>query len=336
MEKSETSRTDLDLNYIAGALLRQESFLTIAKRETERLGKRVTRNQIAALKRDIRLNRVDLTGKRYSNPAYDTFVYDMEADNGGVPVFTGHPQRTFDAFMVVSDIHSPYTDFEFADKSIEVARLMGIHNVIIAGDVLHGEQKSGWRSSRGALTRTTTLKQDLDILSNYLWGLVDAGVNQIDIIRGNHDDWLLADWKGDLDFRTFLKMLDSGLQRYIMVSNYDRITVTDITGEVWTIPHQKDYSPTPGVVGNELVNKFRTNVIIPHQHLSGMTLSRYGQNVIIDIGGLHSPEKTAYIGLKTSKGAVPKQGFATVNDKGVAQLWTPDRRLTDWSILERD
>lgn len=320
------SRHDLDLNYIVSAVLGGTSYSRIADVETMRLGKVVTKNTVVGVVRDIREGKI-----KPSRMPDDTYIYGNEDEVDKLPLFVGHPSIEGNT-LVVSDLHSPYIDKPFAERSGDVARYFGIDQMVIAGDTFHGEQKSPHRI-KGSIIKPTNIEQDAKIVMEYLTYVRNRGIKSVLILPGNHDLWLYKDAGGTYKFRTIIKGLIDNIRGLdIYVTEYDRVTLTTNNGEDWVIPHQRDYSQNPLVIGNILVNKYRANVIIPHQHISAKGISAFNHNIIIDIGGLHNPLMFAYGQLKTSTSREHQQGFATVVDDW-GELWTPDPRITDWSRI---
>lgn len=331
---SRTYRHDLDIDYIVAANQRGESFQEIANREANRLGFPVSRGAIAGIFRDVRAGKLRVTSFKPAEEKWvKTYVFGVEPDNGGLPLFTGAPEVVTDEpCVIISDLHIPYTDYEFAEKVYTAIHAINAKRIFIVGDLFHGEQKSPWRKLKGALFRATPLRQDLDIAQRYLEGMIDLGVEEIYITCGNHDEWLLLDFEGHLAFDDIISMfMSEKLRGRVIVSPYDRITIWH-GGQRWTAVHQRDVSVYNLNIGNELAQKYQSNMIITHQHSTALGFDRFDRYVIVDIGGLHDPAKTAYL-MQTRKTRVPTRSFCTLLG-GMVSLWTKDPRLTAWDAIE--
>jgi Calcineurin-like phosphoesterase len=331
MHSQQKVRDNLDLDYIIAALLRDDRREDIADRETTRLGVKVTKNVIIGVARDLKSGSLKATQKQAVNNGWiSTYIFGVEPDNGGIPMFTGHLTLDEERVVIISDLHLPYMDYNFAANVAPVIKYTGAKTVICGGDTFHGEQKSGWRKSKGGLVRTTSLSSDMALATKYFEGLVDAGAEQIFVAAGNHDNWLVADWNGDLQFNEVLApMISDKLRGRLIITPYDRLS-THSGGELWTVFHQVDYSVNNLSVGDKLAQKFHTNAFVTHQHETALGFDRFGRYVVCDLGGLHDPLLTAYLGLKTSTRPNPDRGFASLVD-GHVELWTPDKRITNWS-----
>lgn len=317
-------RHDLDMTFIVRALLRGDSYSTIADREAQRLGRLVTRNVIAGVSRDLRYGKLSYGPTATQTTKVKTYRFGVEDDNGGVPIYTEHPELEGNA-VVISDLHLPKTDYDFLKLVPKVGRRLGITRLIIAGDLVDGGSQG--KHHRRKVKPVTTgyeykiARQVLDELAEWF--------DEIVYEPGNHEDWLLENMGGDLQIEDVYQFLFTPtLQGKLFLTPYDRITLYS-EGEKWTIPHQTDYSKHPLVVGSDLAQKFQSNMIIPHQHITALGKDWYDRYVVVDIGGLHEPTMFDYVQLKTSRNRTMSKGFAAIKDGGVT-LYTDDDRITDW------
>jgi len=317
-------RDRLDLEYIAAALLQNKTFKQIAERETTRLGIKVSRNVIAGVSRDIKSERLSLSRK---NRRQDTYRYGIEEEKG-IPVFNGHQTLTGDV-VVISDIHLPKTDFDLAERVVDVARYYGIKKLHIAGDLFDaGSSAKHHKRKVRPPTISYELKKGRELLKYYAnW------FNEIWFTPGNHDDWFMENLQGDLEFFDFAEMLTivPGLRTILRTSPYDRITHYS-GGQKWVVSHQQNYSKNKLVIGNIMAQKFQANVVVTHNHFSAIGLDEWGRYIILDIGGLHEPSMFDYVQLKTNKMPNMNKGFGIIID-GRGELWTDNPYLTDWSRI---
>lgn len=323
-------RHQLDMDFVIPALLRGDTCSSIAKRESQRLGIPITKNTIIGVKRDLKNQKMRVA--KSPAPSAKTFIYGQEENNGGLPLYIGHLEVELSKAVVINDLHLPYMDYDFAARVGDVVKYYGIRDVVVAGDVFHGEQKSPWRRKSGSAWKTTTLRHDINQADAYFTYLAGCGVQTFYMYPGNHDAWLTDDWYGDLAFADLISMMHNDeIRKRTIVTPYDRMTVWH-DGHKWVIPHQAAYSVYNLAVGNDLAQKFQANIITTHQHTSAQGWDRYNRYVVIDSGGLHHPDLTPYLRLKTTKYPEPKQGFVSFVD-GAVDLWTPDTRTTNWSKL---
>lgn len=320
----QATRADIDLDYVIQALLTTQTYDQIARRETARLdydGMTVSRSLIAGVHRDLKAGTLRPSSANRMDEKYiKTYVWGVEPDNGGVALFIGHPQMDGDA-VVISDIHAPFTDYDFAEKPNLVGEYYGVKRLIIAGDLVDGASQNNFRKKVKPPTFTTELDTARKLLAYYAeW------FDEIWYIMGNHDDWFFENADGNVSVHDMYNLLRGDeLQGKLILSPYDRATLNS-SGELWTLPHQADVSTFSLKIGEQLAWKYQTNVIVPHQHNHAIGYDRYGRYIIADIGGLHDQNKMSYMQLKTSTRPEFDKSFAVVVD-GAIELVTPDRRL---------
>lgn len=328
----QVKRTDLDLDYIVQGLLSNKTYDTIAKRETTRLSVNeemiVTRNMIAGIRRDLvagvlRPSTASQTDDRYIK----TYVWGVEPDNGGLPLFIGHPQLDGDA-VVISDIHAPFTDFTFAEKPNAVGKEYGVKRLFIAGDLLDAGTQNKFRKKVAPPSFSTDLAIARKLLEFYAeW------FEEIWFLPGNHDDWFLENQEGNIDMQDMYHLLRGDqLKGKLIVSGYDRATLNS-SGELWTLPHQAEAGTYSLKVGEQLAWKYQTNMVIPHQHNHAIGFDRYKHYVIVDIGGLHDQNKMSYMQLKTSTRPEFDKSFAVIKDGGVEVITDDARNLTSRKFI---
>ena len=321
---AQVTRDMLDLDFIIQQLFLGTSYTEIARLESHRLSAdgelEATRNHIAGIHRDLKRGALRATQQKRIDAKYiPTYIWGVEKDNGGLPLFIGHPEIDGDA-VIVSDVHAPFTDYNFAEKPNEVGEHYGVKTLIIAGDLLDSGTQNKFRKK----VRPPTFSTDLEMGRR----LLEYWADWFDTIwfePGNHDDWFLENEDGDIDINDMYHLLrGDSLRGKFIVTPYDRITLNS-SGELWTIPHQAENSVNSLTVGEKLAWKYQTNMIVPHQHNHADGYDRYGRYIIVDIGGLHDENKMAYMTLKTSTRPKFDKSFAVVKDGGYAII-TPDRR----------
>jgi len=316
-------RHDLDLAYIVAATLRRQSIRSIAEHESARLGVQVTRNTIIGINRDMRNGRL-------RPPSFDplTYSFGLDPDNGGIPVFDGQVVIEGDV-VVINDVHLPYTNYDLAQRVLDVAVFYGLTELVIAGDLVDLDSQSSFKRK----LRPVSLEQELEAARELL-AYYAQHFKRIWIMPGNHEDRLLKKLDGELTFNLFTDLIRppiDGAKDTFIFTPYDNLSVVS-GGQEYMVVHQRNASAISLKVGESLAWKFQKNMIVTHQHNSAKGFDRYGRYLIIDSGGLHDQERTPYMSLKTGTNPVHDEGFVTIID-GWAELWVPDERYTQWSKI---
>jgi len=331
-------RALLDYDFVISALMRRTPYTQIAARETQRLSVPVSRNVIAGVHRDLKQGNLTVTqatsAKKANIPSLlnrPTFRYGVDAYiPGGIPVYNGHPEIRDDAVLVINDLHGTKVDIELLQRTDDIRKYFDIKRVIIAGDLADNAALNMHR--RRSLKHEANLRLEMNVIAEILEWLAPRYDN-IDILPGNHDLWLIEAVDGVLSYTDTINMLikSQAVRDKVSVSDYDRLTL--YSGErVWTIAHQAAYNPTPLVTAQKLSEQFETDIYTTHQHISaGPIRSRNGKHLLMDVGGLFDPAKFEYVQMQTRIGRQMEQGFATIIN-GKPKLWTPDSLITDWKL----
>lgn len=82
-------------------------------------------------------------------------------------------------------------------------------------------------------------------------------------------------------------------------------------------------------LGDELAQRYQTNIVTFHQHHSAVGRDRFDRYTIIDCGGLHDHKRMGYVHLVPSARNVPNSGFVYLQH-GTGHLLTPYRTMTRW------
>lgn len=329
-------RTMLDYDYVVQALMQRTPYSKIAARESGRLSIPVSRNVIAGVHRDLKYGNLSVTNATQAKKANiksllnrPTFIHGVDpADSRGIPLYNGHLTVNHDRVMGWNDLHGTAVDIGLLEKTDDIRKEFDIDTLIIGGDLGNNEAISKHR--RRSLRYDANLSLEIQVMTEILEWAADR-YQQIYLIPGNHDMWLVEAVDGALSYTDLMKMIiqTDKVRSRVKVSEYDRITLQ--SGErTWTIPHQAGYSPNPLVVAQKLSERFETDIYTTHQHFSaGPVRSKNGKHILMDVGGLFDPNKFAYSNMRTTAGRVMTQGFATIIN-GKPRLWTPDNLMTDW------
>lgn len=258
--------------------------------------------------------------RKYRNGEYNgqalktfpTYVYGVDPEiEGGLPLFTGHEKLTGD-WLVISDLHIPLLDMHWFNLAMHTAREENLKNVILLGDVLDALPASSWPDLVPRYTENMEISQMRSVGRH-----LSEEFEQVVVVPGNHDRRYIKRAGPFLTFEGLLAGFMRNLPDNVIVTEYDRVTITS-GGVDWTLPHPAAYSRTGGNVAQKLINKYRTNVIVPHQHYSNFHPDENNFNIGLDIGGLMWIDAIAYSNLTTTTSRPMKNGYATIiNGEGV-------------------
>lgn len=245
---------------------------------------------------------------------FEPYVYGVDPEiEGGIPLYTGRLTMTGD-WLVISDLHIPLLDMRWFDRAMQTAREKGLRNVLVAGDLLDGLPASSWPDLVPKYTESMEISQVRSV-ARYL----SEEFDQVVILPGNHDRRYIKKAGAYLTFEGLLAGFMRNLPDNVVVTEYDRVEVHS-GGQEWVVAHQADYRKKNGAVAQGLIDKFRKNVIVPHQHFSNFHPDENGFNVGLDIGGLMWIDALAYSNITTSTSREMKNGYATIIN-GVGTLY---------------
>lgn len=321
------TRQDLDMEFVNRELHRETPYSVIAYKEAERLGvdpSQVSRSMISGIHRDLKNGKLTVTSNQPTSQDWiPTYRFGIDKDNGGVPLFVGHPRIDGNA-VVISDPHFPATDYAEVERVNATGKRYDVKRLIIAGDLLDGATQNKFKRKVRPATMDTELNLGKQALQFWLeW------YDEIWFEPGNHDDWFLENLDGELSINSLGRLLgmDEMGGRFI-VTPYDRIHLFN-GGQEWVIPHQKESSVNPLSVPEKLAWKYEANIVVPHQHKTAWGYDRYGRYVLIAIGGLHDQDKMAYVNLKTSTKPTYNKGYVVL-ENGSFDLVVPDPRVRSY------
>lgn len=255
----------------------------------------------------------------------DEEVYGGEYVPAPVRKFTGFWKLDGD-FAVFNDVHIPTTNWDFAEKAIEVScrLLKRPRKLLIAGDLVNGDALSKWED----IIPSIPLADELEYGTQYLHHL-SKFFDELFFFRGNHEDRILKPLRGQLHAPQFLRMLSDNTKVHFSMYSYATVKSGK---QMWRITHQKGYSRNPLSVARRLAAKTHMNVICAHQHHSATGRSECNQYTCIDSGGLHDHEKMLYVMLDDNTSPVMNNGFVILKN-GTGTLFTPYETLTDIGVL---
>lgn len=249
-------------------------------------------------------------GQRHP-PAPDLFDVDL-----------GTPWTLRGDWLITGDVHVPFTDYEFSERLALVARrhLRKPRRLLVAGDFYNFDLFSAYAH----LVEPPSWKQEKQAARHMadVWLETFA---EIRLLMGNHDRRITKS-TGFMDDDDLSDLL--GRPERCQWSRYGWCIIETDNG-LWRVTHPRNYSINPGIVANELAQKYQASVITFHEHHSLISRDRYNRHTIVNAGTLVDPRKLAYVSLDDSKSAEMKQSFVLLKN-GYAHLL--DREVTDWSM----
>lgn len=233
----------------------------------------------------------------------------------------GRPWVLTGDWMVIGDIHVPFTDTEFASLVIKVAKKWGITNLLIAGDLFSMDQFSHYDE----IIKPPTWAQERDF-AKLLFQEWLSYFTQIKMVMGNHDRRLQKFTSGAFDENDIISLIVSRPD-VIRISNFGYCYVDSPMGR-WLVTHQKNYSINQLTVADAHAQKYLCHVITHHEHHLAKGWDRYKNFVVVNNGTLANWEDMAYVYLDTSKSAGMTKGFVRLQG-GVAHLYG-EYPYTNW------
>jgi len=214
-------------------------------------------------------------------------------------------------WVVVGDLHSPFTDWGLVSQVGGAAREHGIDQLLVGGDAFDFR-----RYSQYAALVPDCVRGDEESGVRYALNVWAETFKEIRFISGNHDARLMRLLNGTLPADTiediFMGIL--GNPANVKYSLYGYAIIDTPQGE-WRITHPQNYSRNALAVGRKLAYKHRQHVACLHVHHSATGLDDSGQFVIADIGCLADPQKLAWVSMFDSASTpVMNQGYALLKD----------------------
>lgn len=236
----------------------------------------------------------------------------------------GQPLHLEGDFMVIGDIHVPFTDYEWAVKVSTVAKkhLKKPRRLIIAGDFFNMDAFSTYAH----LTNIPTWAQERDAAKGLMHEWLDT-FQDITMLMGNHDRRLQKFTGGAFDDTDIIGMIISN-PAVVKSSNFGWCMVTS-GGQVYRVTHPKNYSVNQLNVAETLAVKYGQNIISFHEHHLSIGWDRFKRFLVVNGGSLVDDTKLAYVRLDDSKSAGTAKGFVMLRN-GTPYLFG-EEPFTDWS-----
>jgi Icc-related predicted phosphoesterase len=244
-----------------------------------------------------------------TKPAPDLFEFDA----------MGTPWTLTGDWVIVGDVHVPFTDYDFAQLPALVGKKLKINRLIVAGDFYNFDLMSAYAHLVEPPSWKTEKKAARHMADVWL-----ESFKEIRFLMGNHDRRITKS-TGFMDEDDLHDLL--GRPERCQWSKYGWCVVKSDNGD-WRVTHPRNYSINPLIVADTLAQKFDSHIISFHEHHSSISLDRYGRHIIVNGGCMVDDKKLAYVSLDDSKSAAMKKAFVVLKD-GYPYLMAEG--ITDWS-----
>ena len=229
-------------------------------------------------------------------------------------------------FIVVGDVHVPYTDYDFAQLVGRVADKTGIRRLIIGGDFF---DMDGWSKFQHAVLPATWVQERTAariLIEDWL-----EVFDEIYTLEGNHDRRMVKWTAGQLDESDVWGMVNTSTKLHH--SKHSWCTINS-AGVYWRITHPANYGRGQLTVLSDIANKYQVNCIGFHEHHAAVGWDVYKRYVVINGGMLVDPRKLAYVQLEDNRMPNMAPGFVVLRG-GVAQV-LGRYPFTDWGAWMGD
>jgi hypothetical protein len=234
-------------------------------------------------------------------------------------------------WMITGDWHAPYTDWLMVARMVNVARRLGIPNLLIVGDLFNFDSAS----SHPAIVRGSAVEDDVEA-ARFALRLCLETFEQVYISSGNHDLWLarsMATKFSGVGLADLLLHLCDG-DKYpdrVHWSIYSHALVHSERSGVWRCSHPRNYARNRSATAATLSAKYECHTITHHEHHLNKGVSLNGRYTCVSNGCLVDAEKLAYVRLVDNTMPEMVTGFASLQN-GVCDLYGGPPGFTNWSL----
>lgn len=273
-----------------------------------------------------------------------------------------------DRVCVIGDLETPFHHAEFLNRVLDLCDALKIKTLVLGGDFIHNDNLSSFEPNWQNTHREgmpEAARDKLMWIANHSKGDIKKEAENLLAQYDDHEEkgrqGLSVEW--DYARRTLREMRSVFDSMYAALGNHEGrllrqlnspITPEEIKrllahGEGWfkiaayyfanvisggvhyRVTHPKNSSVTPGQVGRQLCEKYKTNIIQCHNHLWNYGQSPSGDYLAIETGCCVDGSRLAYYAQRDT--TRPKwQLGATILIDGHAELLHPI--WTDWAALK--
>ena len=195
------------------------------------------------------------------------------------PTYASHIQVNEPA-LILPDTHLPYTDFEWVERTLQVAKKLRIKTAVLAGDVVDGNAYSRWGNNG-----KEGLEHERQTWYNELHPLLSRmGIKKKKWILGNHEDRFAR----AMDYRT-----DTG----DLIRALFPIPDTEISDYHWCYVYDTYVCHPKGAGEKEhlkIAEQVQTHVVCGHSHHWYMSQTNSGKHMAFQIGWCGDESKLRY------------------------------------------
>lgn len=240
------------------------------------------------------------------------------------PRYDNPPKIEAESVLVLGDLQIPFHDAAFLNKCISLARCWGIRRLLLGGDVLDLNAFSIW------VTRSADANAELDEAERTMARVI-SGFATIDWLMGNHEDRIRKALGAWLSADRIRKLI--GLGANVEAHDYYHCFV----GDDWIVTHPKNTSVIPARVAVWLSEKFGRNVAMLHNHVCGVSQTRDGEHIGIDVGMCADPMRLEYNAIRMGTRPAMSQGALILRWCAEERRYYPHHltQWADWEMLER-
>lgn len=239
------------------------------------------------------------------------------------PYSLGHPLELQGDFVIIGDIHVPFTDYDWVGLVCAIGKrhLSKPRQLLICGDFFSFDIFSSYAK----VIAMPSWKDEKAAAQSVMRDFVRV-FDKIYILMGNHERRLGRATEGELNEGDIADFLGINV-RQVEMSRFGYCTITS-GSQTWRATHSKSYRVNQLSAASDLANKWGCNIIANHSHHLAQGWDKYKRFVVVDNGCLVNPDALAYVSLDDTTAAGMAQGF-TMLRRGVAYVFGREP-FTDW------
>ena len=229
-------------------------------------------------------------------------------------------------FLIVGDVHSPFTDYDFAQLVSLVAykHLAKPRKLLVAGDLFD----MGNFSKYETVIPAPTWQQERDALEALMREWLEV-FDEIYVILGNHDRRMQKLTNGAFDENDLVRLI--GVEPDKITSSIYGYCVIDTPMGEYRVTHPANYSQNQLTVAEKLSWKHNQHIISHHEHHVALGWDRYKNHLLVNNGCLADYNKFGYVNLDDNTSASMEQSFVLLKD-GYPHVLGKKPPFTNWKL----
>lgn len=205
--------------------------------------------------------------------------------------------------LVIGDTHCPYQDSEWINRIMALARIYGIRQVALIGDLID------WTSFSAFGRRPGVEAEDEIRAAEQLVRALASNFENVYYIQGNHEERARRATNHALP----LERLDSWfITRPNVRVSRKKWMLLHSGGETFRLNHPRNYNRTPAANALRLCSKYLCHIISGHDHIVGAGRDVSGNFWGVDTGMCASAKLMPYIEEEDSNNPQPVRGACLV------------------------